>query len=81
VKYYFNIKIVTNFIIKHEKYIKMVPCYMGKILRVNLSDRKIAFEEPDDLFYRRYIGGAGFIAYFLLREVPAGIDPLGPENT
>jgi len=54
--------------------------YHRRILRVNLSDGQITIETPDDVFYRRYLGGAGFIAYFLLKEVPPGTDPLGPEN-
>jgi hypothetical protein len=31
--------------------------YAGKILRVNLSTSEIAVEEPDGLFYRKYMGG------------------------
>lgn len=54
--------------------------YQGKIARVNLTTGAIAIEEPGDHFYRTYVGGHGFIAYFLLKEVPAGCDPLGPEN-
>jgi len=54
--------------------------YNGKILRVNLTDNSIQIERPDENFYRRYIGGWGFIAYYLLKEVKPGIDPLGPEN-
>jgi aldehyde:ferredoxin oxidoreductase len=54
--------------------------YNGRILRVDLSKRHISTETPGDVFYRRYVGGAGFIAYFLLKEVPPGTDPLGPEN-
>lgn len=54
--------------------------YAGRILRVELSEGAIWDEEPPDLFYRRYVGGQGFIGYYLLREVPKGADPLGPEN-
>ena len=54
--------------------------YNGKILRVNLSTGKIVVEEKDWLFYRTYMGGRGVISYFLLKEVPAGADPLGQEN-
>ncbi len=58
----------------------MVNGYNGKILRVNLSRGAISVEEPDELFYRRYIGGAGFVAYYLMKELEKGVDPLGPEN-
>lgn len=54
--------------------------YHGKILRINLSDQKITIETPDSSFYRHYVGGRNIGAYYLLKEVPAGIDPLGPKN-
>ena len=54
--------------------------YLGRILRVNLSKDKLSVECPDEIFYRRYLGGEGFVAYFLLKELEPGIDPLGPEN-
>jgi aldehyde:ferredoxin oxidoreductase len=52
----------------------------GRILRVDLTDREIRVETPDEVFFRRYLGGAGLIAYYLLKEVPPGTDPLGPGN-
>ena len=58
----------------------MVNGYTGNILRVDLTDGKISIENPDKIFYRRYIGGEGFVAYYLLKELMPGIDPLGPEN-
>ena len=54
--------------------------YNGRILRANLTDGKVTTERIDASFCRKYIGGAGFITYFLLSEVKPGIDPLGPEN-
>ena len=54
--------------------------YNGKILRVNLTTNEISVESPPDVFYRMYLGGRGFIGYFLNHEVPAKCDPLGPEN-
>ena len=54
--------------------------YGGKILRVNLTKGTITKElTPPDLA-RDFIGGRGFGIYFLLKEVPKGADPLGPEN-
>ena len=58
----------------------MVYGYNGKIMRVNLSQKTISVEEPDEAFYRTYYGGWGFVAYYLLKELEPGIDPLGPEN-
>ena len=54
--------------------------YNGKILRVNLSMNNIAVEEIGESLCRKYLGGAGFVAYFLLTELPQRVDPLGPEN-
>ncbi len=58
----------------------MVKGYAGKILHVNLADGSIAVEEPPESFYRRYLGGNGFIGYYLLKEISKGADPLGPDN-
>lgn len=54
--------------------------YNKQILRVNLSRRKIRIEKPSNFFYRRYFGGRAVIAYYLLKELRLGIDPLGPRN-
>ncbi len=54
--------------------------YNGKILRVNLSDGSISTETTDDLFCRKFLGGAGFVTYFLWKELNPGIEPLGPDN-
>lgn len=54
--------------------------YSGKILRVDLTAGDIVIEEIGEKFYRRYLGGSGFICYFLLSELAAKIDPLGPAN-
>ena len=29
---------------------------------------------------RRHLGGGGLAAYLLLRDLPPGVDPLGPDN-
>lgn len=54
--------------------------YWNKILHVNLSERRFWIEEPGDEFFRHYGGGRGFIAHYLLKYVPKGIDALAPEN-
>lgn len=54
--------------------------YSGKIFRVNLSNEKISVEQPNEAFYRRYLGGWGFIAYYLLKELRVETDPLSPQN-
>jgi aldehyde:ferredoxin oxidoreductase len=54
--------------------------YAGKLLRVDLTRGKISSEELEENFYRQFLGGRGFIAYFLLKELSPGIDPFDPEN-
>jgi aldehyde:ferredoxin oxidoreductase len=54
--------------------------YIGKILRVNLSEESLTIEDPPENFYRQYFGGEGFVAYFLLNELQRGVEPLSPEN-
>jgi len=58
----------------------MEKSFTGKILRVNLSKKKVSSETLEESFYRRYFGGRGLIAYYLLKELKPRIDPLGPEN-
>ena len=55
--------------------------YHGKILHVDLTTRKLEVEEPDETFYRKYMGGSAMGAYFLIKHTPPGADPMGPENT
>jgi len=58
----------------------MANGYNGKMLRVDLSGGTVTVEEPAEDFYRQYIGGRGFVNYFLLKEVPKDVDALGPDN-
>ena len=54
--------------------------YWNKILHVDLTARSVSVEEPGDAFFRTYGGGRGLIGHYLLKHVPAGADPLGPNN-
>ena len=54
--------------------------YNGKILRVNLTNGTLTDEKLEESFCRKYIGGSGFVAYYLMKEIKPKIDPLGPEN-
>ncbi|MDP3184166.1 MAG: aldehyde ferredoxin oxidoreductase family protein [Anaerolineales bacterium] len=54
--------------------------YGGNILRVNLTEGKISKEPTPPEVARDFIGGRGFGAYFLFKEVPRGADPLGAQN-
>jgi aldehyde:ferredoxin oxidoreductase len=59
----------------------MANGYCGRILHVDLTTGKIEVEEPEEAFYRKYMGGSAMGAYYLLKHTPPGADPLGPENT
>jgi aldehyde:ferredoxin oxidoreductase len=54
--------------------------YTGKILRVDLSNQEIEVEEPDEAFYRSYLGGRGIGYHYLMQQVPAATDSFAPEN-
>ena len=54
--------------------------YNGRVLRVDLTNSRSASEDISGAFCRKYIGGAGFIAYYLLHELKPDTDPLGPQN-
>ncbi|MDH3568278.1 MAG: aldehyde ferredoxin oxidoreductase, partial [Desulfobacteraceae bacterium] len=53
---------------------------MGKILRVNLTDRNIFQEEIPEEMAKKYLGGRGLASKYLFDEVKPKISPLGPEN-
>jgi aldehyde:ferredoxin oxidoreductase len=54
--------------------------FMGRILRVNLTEGRVSEEPINEEWAIKYIGGAGLASRYLYEEMPAGIDPLGPEN-
>lgn len=54
--------------------------YLNKILRVNLSTKELSTEELNWETAAAFIGGRGYGAKILYDELPAGIDPLGPQN-
>lgn len=58
----------------------MPQSYNGKILHVDLTEQRWWTESPDEVIYRRYLGGGALATYFMLRDMPAGVDPLGPDN-
>ncbi|HEU5318898.1 MAG TPA: aldehyde ferredoxin oxidoreductase N-terminal domain-containing protein, partial [Chloroflexota bacterium] len=58
----------------------MPAAYHGKVLRVDLTTGQHAVEEVPETIYRRYLGGGALASYFLLRDLPPGVDPLGPQN-
>ncbi|MBI2161177.1 MAG: aldehyde ferredoxin oxidoreductase family protein [Candidatus Rokubacteria bacterium] len=52
----------------------------GKVLHVDLTTRQSRIEEIPEVTMRKYLGGGALAAWLLLRDLPAGADPLGPDN-
>ncbi|MBP1704383.1 MAG: aor6, partial [Chloroflexi bacterium] len=50
------------------------------ILRVDLSAGQTSVSHFDEPFWRQYPGGRALAANLLLRECPAQVDPVGPDN-
>jgi aldehyde:ferredoxin oxidoreductase len=54
--------------------------YMGKLLHADLTTGAIETEQLPDSVYEQYLGGYGLGARVLFDRIPAGADPLGPDN-
>jgi aldehyde:ferredoxin oxidoreductase len=54
--------------------------YMGKLLFVDLTNRKIYEEELSETVARQFVGGYGIGARVIIERMKAGADPLGPDN-
>lgn len=54
--------------------------FAGQQLRVDLDNLSTKVEPVSPELARKFLGGSGYGAAILYGELPAGIDPLGPEN-
>ncbi|NLJ98424.1 MAG: aldehyde ferredoxin oxidoreductase family protein [Tissierellia bacterium] len=54
--------------------------YMGKILRINLTEGTVKTEPLDLEVGQKYLGSRGFGVKVMMDEVPANVDPLSEEN-
>jgi aldehyde:ferredoxin oxidoreductase len=54
--------------------------YTGTLLRVDLSAGSVEKQEMPEGFYRTYMGGTAFGAYFLLKELGGKIDAFDDTN-
>jgi aldehyde:ferredoxin oxidoreductase len=54
--------------------------YHNKILRVDLTNRKVEIEDLDENLIRKYVGGLGIEAKILYEETNSQTDPLSAEN-
>ncbi|NJD59008.1 MAG: aldehyde ferredoxin oxidoreductase [Anaerolineales bacterium] len=54
--------------------------FMGRILRVDLTDSRLWDEALDEGYTRGFVGGSGLGARYLYDRLDVTIDPLGSEN-
>jgi aldehyde:ferredoxin oxidoreductase len=54
--------------------------FTGRVLHVDLTTQDLWVEQPEEAFYRKYGGGSAMGLYYILKEMPRGADPLGPQN-
>ncbi len=58
----------------------MLHGYLGRILRVDLSQGRLWDEALNEDYARKYVGGSGLAARYLYDMLDANTDPLGPQN-
>ena len=54
--------------------------YVGKMLRVDLSEEKVLTENLDEKTVKKWVGGVGLGTKILFEEVPPGVEWSDPEN-
>jgi len=54
--------------------------YSGKILHVDLKEKKNWVEEKPESWYKIYIGGVSMATRLCWENIEPGCDPLGPGN-
>jgi aldehyde:ferredoxin oxidoreductase len=54
--------------------------YSGKILHIDLTDRKTWVEEKPESWYKIYIGGVSMATRLCWENITPGCDPLSPDN-
>jgi aldehyde:ferredoxin oxidoreductase len=54
--------------------------YWGKILHIDVSNRKTHVQHVDEAWLKRYVGGVCMASRLAYDNIPKGADPLGPEN-
>ena len=52
----------------------------GNVLRVDLTNEKVATEPLNREWAKDFIGGKGLAARYLFEELKPGVDPLSPDN-
>jgi len=57
-----------------------MKCYVGKVLRVNLTSKEISTEDLNLDYAKEYIGGRGLGLRMLMDEICPEVDPLSRDN-
>ncbi|MEG1017693.1 MAG: aldehyde ferredoxin oxidoreductase N-terminal domain-containing protein, partial [Oscillospiraceae bacterium] len=57
-----------------------MKCCLCKILHVDLTMGVIEERKIPDEVYEKVLSGKGLGAWYLTKHIPAGADPMGPEN-
>ena len=65
-------------IFNHE--VDFMKGWTGKLLRIDLTNRKYKIEDYPESMARDFLGGRGFAIKLLWDELEPGIDPLSPKN-
>ena len=58
----------------------LLTSFMGRVLHVDLSSRTCVVRDIPPEVYEAVLAGKGLEAWYLYRNIPAGADPLGPDN-
>src|SRR6266545_4116952 len=51
-----------------------------KLLHIDLGTRQTRVEAIPETVLRKHLGGGALACHLLLRDLPPGVDPLGPDN-
>ncbi len=54
--------------------------YSGRILHIDLTDRKTWVESKPEVWYKTYIGGVSMATRLCWENIEPGCDPLSPDN-
>jgi aldehyde:ferredoxin oxidoreductase len=54
--------------------------YHGRMLHIDLGERRVWTEEPDENVWRRYAGGGLLATWLLMRDTSSGLDPFDPRS-
>ena len=54
--------------------------YFKKILRVDLSERRIRTSDLDDSIIEKYMGGSGIASRYFVQETTPDAEPLAPDT-